>query len=157
MSAEPLNVQPVSPETRLGERVPSKLSGSDLTYGNVGHDVLPLWEVEDGEPVFVDAGIVHLLRDLNRRGFTTEFSCQGDHEHRGYISFAQLADLPAVVERLEELLAAEPESAVRFRWGPDPARRDDSWSVHVHRRQGAWGFSVHLPAAWMTVLERGAL
>jgi hypothetical protein len=167
MPEAPLTTQPLkastegatshqSVETRSGRGL-QPLSGRDLTYGNVGHDVLPLWDDDGSEPVFVDAGIVGLLRDLNRRGFTTEFSCQGDiPSRRGYISFTNLADLPAVVERLQELLAGEPEIAQRFGWGPDPSSRDDAWSAHTHRTKGVWGFSLHLPAAWMPVLEREA-
>jgi hypothetical protein len=127
--------------------------------------MVPLWSTEESvenisagaETVFVDVGIVHLLRDLNRRGFTTEFSCQGDTpSRRGYITFFELADLPSVTEHLQELLKGEPAIAERFGWGPDPSNRDDDWSAHTHRRRGVWGFSVHLPAVWMAYLEQAA-
>lgn len=143
----------------VSEAVSADRAGRPL--GTAGHGMVPLWEAADErvvpEPVFVDAGIVHLLRDLNARGFITEFSCQGDvPSRRGYISFTKLADLPAVTERLQQLLEHEPEIAKRFGWGPDPSSREDDWSAHTHRRGGEWGFSVHLPARWMMVLEEAA-
>lgn len=139
------------------------ISGKGLQYGNRGHDVLPLWlagdplAVDGVAPIYVDAGIIHTLRDLNRRGLVTEFSCQGDmsdEPFHGYFSFVELADMLAAVAYFEERLAHEPEVAQRFAWGPDQtARGANEWALRVHRRQGHWSFSIHMPAVWIRIVE----
>jgi hypothetical protein len=142
---------------------PVTTDASGRPLGTVGHGMVPLWENtgahhDTAEPIFVDAGIVHLLRDLNRRGFTTEWSCQGDDpSRRGYISFNDLQALPAITDRLHELLSGQPELAKRFGWGPDPSSRTDDWSAHTHRRNGRWGCAVHLPAAWIAAMDEEVL
>lgn len=59
-----------------------------------------------------------------------------------------------VVAYVEERVAYEPEIAERFSWSPMVGSRDgNSWALHVHRRQGRWSFSIHMPAAWTRVIE----
>lgn len=121
----------------------------------VGHAMLPLWpESPSGEAIYVDVGIVHLIRDLNARGYTTKYSCQGVlPSRRGYISFSDLSVLSAVTSRLQDLLASDPELHQRFIWGPDDVERDDCWSLRVHRKDSVWSFSMYFPPLWLRALE----
>lgn len=116
----------------------------------------------------VDEGIVDLLRLFNSRGFTTQFSCQGNPGARegAYIFFPRAADVVSIVDVFLELAeySGRDDIVGWLRGGTGRGDEDgvSHWTVGLafNPQWGTtfyqWSIAIRFPASWVSSLNDAA-
>lgn len=154
-------------QARVDARAADRLAASESEASSTQHQ-----QVDLGDGVLVDEGLVHLLWVLNQRGYQTTYSCQGDvvTKQNAYVGFVDLAHLDGVVRLLAQLAASGDREDIVDILSRSPQtlgkgyQHTDSWEVAMLRGgadvswglDSGWRFFLHFPADWVAALNDAA-
>jgi hypothetical protein len=114
--------------------------GPPLQHGVMVREEHPQKQIRvNGVKFHVDEGIAPLVKELNRKGFTTTFSCQGDEEMgRGYISFADRRLSASERAEINKIMGLKDVPEFKYRTGVTEEPPLPFWEHWAASRAGIW-------------------